>query len=239
MVHQITHDHSQTDTSQSDHETTTKRRIFLVDDHPVTRQGVATLIDQEDDLMVCGEAESAPVAFEKINKLKPDLVVADVTLKVGNGLELVKNLRAAVPEVRVLVISMHDERLYAERALRAGALGYVMKQEASDKILLAIRRVLSGELFLSDRVKEKMVYRLVAMKPEAAKFPIDTLSDREMEVFKLLGNGYSTRQIAAQLNLSVKTIDSYREHLKIKLRLPDGASLVQHAIQWMRTEQTL
>jgi len=240
LVHQITDVYSETELPLPESESSSaKRRIFLVDDHPVTRQGVAALIDQEDDLVVCGEAESAPVAFEKINRLKPDLVVVDVTLKVGNGLELVKNLRAAVPEVRVLMLSMHDERLYAERALRAGALGYVRKQEASEKILLAIRRVLAGELFLSDRVKEKMVYRLVAMKPESAKFPIDTLSDREMEVFKLLGNGYSTRQIAAQLNLSVKTIDSYREHLKIKLRLPDGASLVQHAIQWMRTEQTL
>jgi DNA-binding NarL/FixJ family response regulator len=217
----------------------TKRRIFLVDDHPVTRQGIGVLIDQEHDMTICGEAGTAAAAFERIQEAKPDLVVADLTLKVGSGLELIKNLRAVLPDLRVLVLSMHDERIYAERVLRAGALGYVMKQEASDKLLVAIRRVLTGKLFLSDAVKDRMVYRLVSVKPAEATFPIDTLSDREMEVFKLLGNGFSTRQIAEQLHLSVKTIDSYREHLKTKLRQPDSTSLVQHAIQWVRSEATL
>ncbi|HEX2101405.1 MAG TPA: response regulator transcription factor [Candidatus Synoicihabitans sp.] len=211
-------------------------RILLVDDHPVTRQGVAVLINQESDLCVCGEASSAPGAIELVQKEKPDLAIVDITLKTTSGIELLKNMRALAPQMPVLVMSMHDETLYAERALRAGAMGYIMKHEASDKVLLAIRRVLSGELFLSDKMKEKMLHRLVHNRKEEIVFTMDTLSDREMEVFQLIGNGYSTRQIAAQLNLSVKTIDSYREHLKVKLGLKAGADLVRRAIQWVRSE---
>jgi len=211
-------------------------RVLLVDDHPVTRQGVAVLINQEHDLVVCGEASSAPAAIELVQKEKPDLAIVDITLKTTSGIELLKNMRALAPQMPVLVMSMHDESLYAERALRAGAMGYIMKHEASDKVLLAIRRVLSGELFLSDKMKEKMLHRLVHNRKEEVVFSMDTLSDREMEVFQLIGNGYSTRQIAQQLNLSVKTIDSYREHLKVKLGLKAGADLVRHAIQWVRSE---
>lgn len=211
-------------------------RVLLVDDHPVTRQGVAVLINQERDLVVCGEASSAPAAIDLVQKEKPDLAIVDITLKTTSGIELLKNMRALAPQMPVLVMSMHDESLYAERALRAGAMGYIMKHEASDKVLLAIRRVLSGELFLSDKMKEKMLHRLVHNRKEEVVFSMDTLSDREMEVFQLIGNGYSTRQIAQQLNLSVKTIDSYREHLKVKLGLKAGADLVRHAIQWVRSE---
>jgi DNA-binding NarL/FixJ family response regulator len=211
-------------------------RILLVDDHPVTRQGIAVLINQEHDLTVCGEASSAPGAIELVQKESPDLAIVDITLKTTSGIELLKNMRALAPQMPVLVMSMHDESLYAERALRAGAMGYIMKHEASDKVLLAIRRVLSGELFLSDKMKEKMLHRLVHNRKEEVVFSMDTLSDREMEVFQLIGNGYSTRQIAQQLNLSVKTIDSYREHLKVKLGLKAGADLVRHAIQWVRSE---
>ncbi len=213
-----------------------KCHIFLVDDHPVTRQGVAMLINQQRDLAVCGEADSAPVAITLIQKLAPDLAIVDLTLKTTGGIELIKHVRVLRPQMLVLVMSMHDESLYAERALRAGAAGYIMKQEASDKILTAIRRVLAGELYLSDKMKEKMLHRLVSSRKEEVVFSIDTLSDREMEVFQLIGNGYSTRQIAGQLNLSVKTIDSYREHLKLKLRLENGTELVRHAIQWMKSE---
>ncbi len=213
-----------------------KRRIFLVDDHPITRQGVAVLINQEPDLEVCGEADSAPMAFELLQKAKADLVVVDISLKTISGIELTKNLRASLPDLPVLIMSMHDESLYAERALRAGAKGYVMKQEVSDKIRMAIRRILGGELYLSEKMKEEMLHRLVRNRKDEVVFTIDTLSDREMEVFQLIGNGFGTRQIAAKLNLSVKTIDSYREHLKFKLHIEKGADLVYRAIQWVKSE---
>ncbi|HRE81823.1 MAG TPA: response regulator transcription factor [Opitutaceae bacterium] len=216
--------------------TVKKHRIFIVDDHPITRQGVTVLINQEADMAICGEADSAPLAMDLIPKASPDLAIIDITLKTTSGIELMKNIKALLPEMPVLIMSMHDESLYAERALRAGAKGYIMKHEASEKILTAIRRVLSGELYLSDKMKEKMLHRLVKSRKEEVVFSIDTLSDREMEVFQLIGNGYSTRQIAGKLNLSVKTIDSYREHLKLKLRLEKGADLVRHAIQWVRSE---
>jgi len=214
----------------------TKRRIFLVDDHPITRQGVAVLINQEADLEVCGEADSAPKAFDLLQKAKADLAVVDISLKTTSGIELTKNLKVLLPDLPILIMSMHDESLYAERALRAGAKGYVMKQEASDNILIAIRRILSGELYLSEKMKEKMLHRLVHNRKDEVVFSIDTLSDREMEVFQLIGNGFSTRQIATKLNLSVKTIDSYREHLKLKLHIEKGADLVRHAIQWVKSE---
>jgi DNA-binding NarL/FixJ family response regulator len=210
--------------------------ILLVDDHPITRQGVAALINQEQTLMVCGETDSAPKALELITKLAPDLAVIDISLKSVNGLELMKNIKVMAPKLPVLVMSMHDEALYAERALRAGAQGYIMKQEASEKILTAIQRVLKGELYLSDKMQEKMLHRIVNAKKEEPGFSIDKLSDREMEVFQLIGNGFSTRQIATQLNLSVKTIESYREHLKLKLALETGSDLVRYAIQWMKSQ---
>lgn len=213
-----------------------KHRIFLVDDHPVTREGVRVLIDQEPDLVVCGQADSAPAALQLIQRLKPDLAVVDITLKTTSGIELMKNVKALLPDLPVLIMSMHDESLYAERALRAGAKGYVMKHEASDRILVAIRSVIAGDLYLSEKMKEKMLHRLVRSRKNEVVFTIDTLSDREMEVFQLIGNGFGTRQIAEKLNLSVKTIDSYREHLKLKLRLEKGSDLVRHAIQWVRSE---
>lgn len=222
--------------AKTDPATPTKYRVFLVDDHPVTRSGVAVLINQEKNLVVCGEADSAPKALDMIQKVQPDLAVVDISLKTTSGIELMKNLKVLAPNLPVLIMSMHDESLYAERALRAGAKGYIMKQEASEKILTAIHRVLDGELYLSDKMKEKMLHRLVNNKKDELVFSIDSLSDREMEVFQLIGNGFSTRQIAARLNLSVKTIDSYREHLKLKLRLEKGSDLVRHAIQWVRSE---
>lgn len=227
---------SDVSSSASSAEKTAARRIVLVDDHPVTREGVRILIDQEADLTVCGQADSAPAALQLIQKLKPDLAVVDITLKTTSGIELLKNVRALLPDLPVLIMSMHDESLYAERALRAGAKGYIMKHEASDRILVAIRSVLEGDLYLSERMKEKMLHRLVRSRKDEVVFTIDTLSDREMEVFQLIGNGFGTRQIADKLNLSVKTIDSYREHLKLKLRLEKGADLVRHAIQWVRSE---
>ncbi|HWA25837.1 MAG TPA: response regulator transcription factor [Lacunisphaera sp.] len=211
-----------------------KHRILLVDDHPITRQGVAVLINQEEDLEVIGEADSAPAAIALLQKQPADLAIIDITLKTTNGIELMKHIRVLAPDMPVLVMSMHDEGVYAERAMRAGARGYIMKQEASSRVLTAIRTVLSGELHLSDRMKERMLHRLVSNRKEEVRFSIDTLSDREMEVFQLIGDGFSTRQVAAKLNLSVKTIDSYREHLKLKLQLESGKDLVRYAIQWMK-----
>lgn len=216
-----------------------KFRLFLVDGHPITRQGVRMLVERESDLVVCGEAGSAAGAMDLIPKAAPDLAIIEIALKTTSGLELMKNIKAVLPELPVLIMSIHDESLYAERALRAGAKGYIMKREASEKILVAIRRVLSGELYLSERMKERMLHRLVKSPHEDVVFTIDTLSDREMEVFQLIGNGFSTRQVAAKLNLSVKTIDSYREHLKLKLRLEKGADLVRYAIQWARSEDVV
>ncbi len=211
-----------------------KHRILLVDDHPITRQGVAVLINQEHDLEVVGEADSAPAAIAFLQKQPADLAIIDITLKTTNGIELMKHIRVLAPDMPVLVMSMHDEGIYAERAMRAGARGYIMKQEASNRVLTAIRTVLAGELHLSDRMKERMLHRLVNNRKEEVRFSIDTLSDREMEVFQLIGDGYSTRQVASKLNLSVKTIDSYREHLKLKLQLESGKDLVRYAIQWMK-----
>lgn len=213
-----------------------KRRILLVDDHPVTRQGVSVLLNQEMDLLVAGEADSAPAAIAFLEKNPVELAIVDISLKTTNGIELMKHIRVLAPDMPVLVMSMHDESIYAERAMRAGARGYIMKQEASAKVLTAVRTVLSGELYLSDRMKERMLHRFVNNRKEAVGFSMDALSDREMEVFQLIGNGYSTRQIAAKLNLSVKTIDSYREHLKLKLQLEAGKDLVRYAIQWMKSE---
>lgn len=213
-----------------------RHRVLLVDDHPVTRQGVAMLINQESDLIVCGEADSMARAIELVEKLSPTLLVVDITLKTSSGIELIKNIKAMAPDIPVLVMSMHDESVFAERALKAGARGYIMKHEASEKVLLAIRRVLKGELYLSDKMKDKILHRLVNRRQEETVFSIDTLSDREMEVFQHIGNGFSTRQIATKLGLSIKTIDSYREHLKIKLGLTNGADLVRHAIQWVKSE---
>ncbi|MES1195069.1 MAG: response regulator transcription factor, partial [Opitutus sp.] len=212
----------------------TKLKILLVDDHPITRQGMKTLVNQQMNLEVCGEADTAAHAIELIGKLQPDLAIVDITLKTTNGIELTKNIKAQAPSLPVLIVSMHDEGVYAERALRAGAMGYLMKQEAGEKIIIAIQRLLEGNIYLSDRIKEKMLHSIVNKKGDSIVFSIDTLSDREMEVFQLIGNGYSTRQIASKLSLSTKTIDSYREHLKLKLNLESGADLVRHAIQWAR-----
>lgn len=211
--------------------------VFLVEDHPITRAGLAALIGRESDLFICGQADSAPEALDQIARLKPSLVISDIALKTSNGLELMKNLMVMCPEVPILVMSMHDESLYAERAIRAGARGYIMKREAAEKILPAIRAILNGDFYLSEPMKGKLLSGIVRnRKNEPAAFPLDTLSDRELEVFQLIGNGFTTREIAQRLNLSTKTIDSYREHLKLKLGLESGAELVRRAIRWTRFE---
>lgn len=213
-----------------------QKQIFLVDDHPVTRHGLRTLITSDGRYAVCGEVDSAPRALEAMGRLTPDVAIVDVALKSTNGIELTRGLRAQSPRTEVIIVSMHDENVYAERALRAGAMGYLMKHEASEKILQAIDEVLRGNVYLSTPMKEKLLRRYVSQRSDRQASPIDKVTDREMEVLHLLGEGYSTREIANLLKLSVKTIDSYREHLKVKLNLPTSGDLMRYAVQWMRNE---
>ena len=214
-----------------------KARVLLVDDHPILRKGLAQMINMEQDLMVCGEAEEAGKAFELVGTLQPDVAVVDISLKTGNGIELVKNVKARYPELPILVLSMHDESLYAERALRAGSLGYIMKEEATEQVLVAIRRVLKGEIFLSEKMKSRMLQQLTTGgRNKVVVSPIENLTDRELEVFRLIGEGRSTRQIAGELHLSVRTVEAYREYIKSKLNLRNATELVQHAFHWVHHE---
>jgi len=210
------------------------RSILIVDDHPIVRAGLVHLLRREEDLTVCGEASSAAEAISAASELKPDLALVDISLEGANGIELTKSMRQTCPDVPVLVLSMHDEHLYAERALRAGARGYVMKQEATGTLLQAIRRVLQGDLFVSDKVASRMVAEYVGEKPgEAHKSGVEILTDRELEIFELIGRGLSTRRIAQQLNVSIKTVEAHRTHIRQKLHLSDTAGLAQRAARWV------
>jgi len=216
------------------HETvSSKSRVFVVDDHPIVRQGLSQLINREPDLMVCGEAEDARAALDAIPQLKPAILIVDVSLDGPDGIELLKNIRARDPKLPVLILSMHDESLYAERALRAGANGYIMKQEATDRVLIAIRQILGGEMYVSDRMAQKMVHRFIGRAGVPRRSSMDELTDRELEVFRLIGQGHGTRQIAEELHLSVKTVEAYYAHIKEKLSLKNARELVQHAVQWL------
>jgi DNA-binding NarL/FixJ family response regulator len=216
-----------------------KRTVFVIDDHPIVREGLTQLINREPDLTVCGTAEDIYEALKAMQTLKPDIALADISLKGADGIELIKNLKIRMPALPVLVLSIHDESIYAPRALRAGARGFIMKQEATENVLLALRRVLSGEIYLSKRMANKMLQQFVGAPGTAQKFSIDRLSDRELEVFRLIGQGHGTRRIAEELRLSVKTVESYREHIKEeKMTLSDASELVQHAIQWLQREKS-
>lgn len=208
-----------------------KYRVLLVDDHPIVRQGLALLIDREADLSVCGEAEGAHSAFHAIATLRPDIVVLDISLSGPDGLDVLKEIRMKSASLPVLILSMHDESIYAERSMRAGANGYIMKQEATEKVLVAIRRILQGEVYLSDRLTNTMLQQYVHGASPAKGSPLLNLTDRELEVFRLIGEGHGTRQIADELHLSVKTIESYQAHIKEKLALRNARELVQHAIE--------
>jgi DNA-binding NarL/FixJ family response regulator len=209
-----------------------KCRVLLVDDHPIVRQGLALLIDREPDLSVCGEADGAHTAFRAITTLRPDIVVLDISLNGPDGLDVLKEIRLKSASMPVLMLSMHDESIYAERAMRAGANGYIMKQEATEKVLVAIRRILQGEVYLSDRLTNTMLQQYMRGTSSQKKSPLVNLTDRELEVFRLIGEGHGTRQIADELHLSVKTIESYQAHIKEKLALRNARELVQHAIEW-------
>lgn len=209
-----------------------KARVLLVDDHPIVRQGLAMLINAEPDLMVCGEASTGAEALQLVRTTQPDLVMIDISLEDRSGVELIREIRAMAGELPMLALSMHDESLYAERVLRAGGRGYVMKQEATEKLLTAIRRVLAGEIYLSPRMSTRLLGQLASAAPGGDVSPISRLTDRELEVFTMIGRGLSTREIAEKLFLSVKTVEAHREHIKEKLGLRSSVELVRHAVQF-------
>ena len=215
-----------------------KKTVFIVDDHPLLRQGLALLVNREPDLAVCGEAEEAQTAMKEIAAKKPDILIADISLNGPDGLDLLKNLRTLYPGLPVLILSMHDESIYAERALRARDNGYIMKAEATEKVLVAVRRILGGDIYLSDRMANKLLHQYISGASADVNSRLSALSDRELEVFRLIGEGRSTRQIAEKLHLSVKTVETYQAHIKDKLSLHSGRELVQHAIQSNISDKT-
>jgi len=216
---------------------TRKSRVFIVDDHPLVREGLANLINRQDDLIVCGEAEDSAKAIAGIVKTQPDVALIDISLKNESGLELVKHMRSQFPQVALIVLSMHDEALYAERALRAGALGYVMKREASKSVLASIRRVLKGEVYVSERIVKKIAERLASSREAVVTSPLERLSDRELEIFRLLGQGCTTSQIARDLNLSLKTVQEYCARAKEKFGITSQTELLRAAIRWEDANQ--
>ncbi|MGH7980742.1 MAG: response regulator transcription factor [Limisphaerales bacterium] len=213
---------------------TDKSRIFLVDDHAMFREGLRQLIDREPDLAVCGDAAEAEGALREIRKLRPDLVVVDITLGGTSGIDLIKAIKSESEDYPVLVVSMHDESLYAERALRAGAMGYVMKQEPSKTVKTAIRKVLGGDMHLSEKMASSVISKFMHGAEEVPPSPLERLSDRELEVFQMLGMGKGVRQIAEEMNVTIPTVNSFRNRIKEKLQLKSSTEVMLHAIHWSR-----
>ena len=213
-----------------------RTQILIVDDHPMMRQGLAQLIGLEPDLAVCGEAENAGGALDAIGTLKPDLVLADISLPGKNGLELIKDFQTIQPGLPVLVISMHDESLYAERVLRAGGRGYIMKQEGGKKLMQAIRQVLDGKIYVSEKMSADILEIFSGRRAGAESSPLEKLTDREFEIFQLIGQGQRTRDIAEKLHLSVKTVDAHRANIKTKLKLNSATELVRYAVRWAESQ---
>jgi DNA-binding NarL/FixJ family response regulator len=211
-----------------------RKKILIVDDHPIVIEGLTDLINKEEDIVVCGYAKDIPHAIKAIKKLEPDVVTIDISLENASGLDLIKEIKTRFPDLPMLALSMHEESLYAQRAIRAGAKGYITKHEATKKVITAIRKVLEGRLYLSEAMKDKLLYSLIGKEEtDEISSPIDCLTDRELEVFSLLGQGKATRQIAEQLCLSVKTIETYRSRIKEKLNLGSGSELLRCAFQWV------
>jgi DNA-binding NarL/FixJ family response regulator len=208
-------------------------KILIVDDHPLVRQGLIGLLSTQPDFTVCGEASGIAEARQLADAERPDVAIIDITLEDGSGIELIKDLRASFANMKLLVLSMHDELVFAERALRAGALGYVNKQEVSRSIVRAIREVLKGKMYLSQRATERMVQLAVGSKAHAGASPVERLTDREIEIFQMIGQGLTTRQIAGKLGLSPKTVDAHRERIKQRLELKNVTELTKHAVQWV------
>jgi DNA-binding NarL/FixJ family response regulator len=212
-------------------------KILIVDDHPMMREGLAQLIGQQPDMAVCGEAGTAHEALEKVRLLKPNLVLADITLPGRDGLELIKDIQALAAGVSVLVISMHDEALYAERVLRAGGRGYVMKQEGGKRIMEAIRQVSSGKIFVSEKMSANILEIFSGRRPESAVSPVENLTDREFEVFQWIGQGVETKDLARQLHVSPKTIEVHRANIKTKLKIKSITELIRYAVRWVESEK--
>lgn len=208
-------------------------RIYIVDDHPLMRKGMAMTLDSEMGFTVCGQAVSAEDALKEIQSLKPDVAVVDISLPGMSGIELIKHLLGFLPELKILVVSRHDEELYAERAIRAGAKGYLMKLEAGDTIVSAIRQIMNGGLFLSNKIGSKIIMKLTSGQQHDADNPLGILSDRELEVFELTGKGLSTKEIAERLFVSVKTIESYRARIKDKLQITTANDFIRRAVKWV------
>jgi DNA-binding NarL/FixJ family response regulator len=213
-----------------------RKRILLVDDHPMTRAGMAQLINKQSDLVVCGEAGNPAEALDQIARCGADLLVTDLTMPGRSGVEFIKDIAALHPTLPILIVSMHDEFIYAERALRAGARGYIMKEAGGENLLAAIRQVLSGQIYVSPRMSAAILENVSGRKPRGSHSPIEKLSDREFEVFQLIGQGLTTKAIAKQLGLSPKTVDVHREHIKEKLEIGDATSLIRHAVRWVETQ---
>jgi DNA-binding NarL/FixJ family response regulator len=207
-------------------------RILIVDDHPLVRLSLREFIRREKDLEVCGEAEDREQALTAAAETKPHLAIIDLTLKSSNGMELIKDLREQHPEVQILVLSMHDETIHAERAIRAGARGYITKQEATTKVMVAIRQILGGEIYWSERAAARVASKIAGPASGVQESPVDCLTDRELQVFEMIGSGRSTRQIAAALHIDVSTVETYRARIKDKLNLKDSLALLQYAIRW-------
>ncbi len=208
-------------------------RIYIVDDHPLVRQGLSQIVANEADMEICGEAEDSPTAMKGVGDANPDAIIVDISLKGNNGLELIKNLKAIHENIPILVFSMHDETIYAQRALRAGAKAYVMKKESPSKVVEAIRKILKGEIYVSPSVADQVLHQIVNGPGNVSTSPVDRLTDRELEVVQLIGRGLSSREIAESLHLSVKTIESHRAHVKEKLNLRNATELVQFSVQWV------
>lgn len=214
-----------------------RTRIMVVDDHPVMREGLKRVIEDADDLVVCAQAGSIQGALELVETTQPDLIIVDIALGGQNGLELIKDVKVRHPRLPMLVHSMHEEQIYAQRSLRAGARGYLMKQEPTPKLVQAVRQVLAGEVYLSETMTRQMLHRMAEGGSGKDVSPVERLSDRELEVFELLGQGQKTKEIAEQLHLSVKTVQTYCEHLKEKLLLRDATGLMRFAVQWVEARR--
>ena len=215
---------------------TSAKRILIVDDHPMMRTGLGQLIDNEPDLKVCAEADTAGQAIDLVAKQKFDLALLDISLPDKNGLELIKDIRALCPELPMLVVSMHDEMIYAERVLRAGGRGYIMKQEGGEKFLAAIRQVLAGKVYVSQNMSARILEVFSGRQPDNFSSPVRKLSDREFEVFQLIGQGVGTREIADKLHLSIKTVEVHRANIKEKLALKTATELVRYAVRWVDSQ---
>ena len=218
---------------------TAKTRIYVVDDHAMVRRGLAAMIAFEPDLELCGEAEDCATATSEVGRLRPDVVIVDISLRGNSGIELTKNIKAFDPAIRIVVLSVHDESVYALRALKAGAKAYVMKQDIGSKVIDAVRKVRKGQMYVSERVGSQMLNRLVKGQDEPGDSPVAGLSDRELEVVTLIGSGLATREIAARLHVSVKTVETHRAHVKTKVNLSSGTQLVQFCVRWVEESKRL